>query len=255
MATTDDEWRIDDLAHKAGVTVDTIRYYQREGLLPAAAKSGRNKIYGPAHLVRIERIREFQDRRFSLAAIRALIESQPNGLADGVFGGSEQSYTFEQLVEKAGASPQVVQVALDSKLLRDPGDYGRQFYDSGDLELLRALIDLDGRGIPPAVVTELGRIYTEGVEQMQHRVVDLFGDSGRPEWTPEAFEAFRESSRSASPEMLPVVNRIVSYVHQRTLQRLTLEAISRRTGITPPTGAALPAPASKKKAREGFTTY
>ena len=31
-------WRIEDLAHKAGMTVDTVRYYQREGLLPAPKK-------------------------------------------------------------------------------------------------------------------------------------------------------------------------------------------------------------------------
>ncbi len=41
-------WRIDDLAHRAGVTVDTVRYYQREGLLPDGQRSGRVKLYGPS---------------------------------------------------------------------------------------------------------------------------------------------------------------------------------------------------------------
>ena len=43
MSTTapTDPWRIDDLAHRAGVTVDTIRYYQREGLMPDGQRSGR----------------------------------------------------------------------------------------------------------------------------------------------------------------------------------------------------------------------
>ena len=35
------DWRIDELAQRAGVAVDTIRYYQREGLLPSGERSGR----------------------------------------------------------------------------------------------------------------------------------------------------------------------------------------------------------------------
>jgi DNA-binding transcriptional MerR regulator len=269
MATTDGEWRIDDLAHRAGVTVDTIRYYQREGLLPAAEKSGRNKIYGPAHLERIARIREFQERRFSLAAIRALIESQRTGLADGVFGGSEHSYTLHQLVERSGAAPEIVQAAQDSRLLRDPGDYGRQSYDSGDLDLLRALSELRDRGIPAAVLTELGRIYTEGVEQMQHRVVALFAGTSGTTWQPDELEHFQAASNDTSADLLPVVNRVVGYVHQRTLQRLTLEAIESRpaaptaapdaTTAAPPRTGKKPtetAPAAgDRPSRRRFTTY
>ena len=40
--------RIDDLAQRSGLTVDTIRYYAREGLLPPAEKSG--KKIGRAHV-------------------------------------------------------------------------------------------------------------------------------------------------------------------------------------------------------------
>ena len=68
------EWRIDELAQRAGVAVDTIRYYQREGLLPPGERSGRSMRYGPVHLERLERIRALQARRFSLAAIRELLD-------------------------------------------------------------------------------------------------------------------------------------------------------------------------------------
>ena len=53
-------WRIDDLAHRADVTVDTVRYYQREDLLPVGERAGRVKLYGPIHLERLERIRDLQ---------------------------------------------------------------------------------------------------------------------------------------------------------------------------------------------------
>ena len=34
------DWRIDELAQRAGVAVDTIRYYQREGLLSSGERNG-----------------------------------------------------------------------------------------------------------------------------------------------------------------------------------------------------------------------
>ena len=37
------DWRIDDLAQRAGVAVDTIRYYQREGLLRSGERDGRTE--------------------------------------------------------------------------------------------------------------------------------------------------------------------------------------------------------------------
>ncbi len=40
--------RIGDLAKQVGVTPDTIRYYEREGLLPAAERTpGGYRDYGP----------------------------------------------------------------------------------------------------------------------------------------------------------------------------------------------------------------
>ena len=37
-------WRIDDLAQRAGLTVDTVRYYQAQGLLPPAERCARSSI-------------------------------------------------------------------------------------------------------------------------------------------------------------------------------------------------------------------
>ena len=73
------QWRIDDLARATNTTVDTIRYYAREGLLPAGTRSGRVTLYGPDHKERIEHIRELQQRRFSLSAIRAIVNSDRPG--------------------------------------------------------------------------------------------------------------------------------------------------------------------------------
>src|SRR5688572_2853709 len=100
-----DRWRIDDLARETGLTVDTIRYYQREGLLPPAEREGRHRIYGPQHVRRLGRIRDLQGRRFSIAAIRALVSGDESRL-EGVFAdeGEGFRYSYEELVERSGAS-------------------------------------------------------------------------------------------------------------------------------------------------------
>jgi len=218
--------RIDDLAHRAGLTVDTIRYYQREGLLPPAERCGRNNVYGPEHLERLERIKALQVRRFSLAAIRALLAERRESLVDGIFadrGGS--TYTLDELLERSGIDPELAEALRGSNLLRDPVEYGRDAYDGDDVDLLRAMQELRALGLPDRGLVELGRIYAEGIEATQRRVVDLFTTGGELSWPDEELVDFQENAARAASEILPIARRIVDYLHHRTIQRLTLGAI------------------------------
>ena len=86
-------WRIDELAQRTGLTVDTIRYYVREGLLAPPTKQGRHRLYDSEHLERLDRIRELQAQRFSLAAIRAICEANKPGL-EGLFTTGDRSYSL-----------------------------------------------------------------------------------------------------------------------------------------------------------------
>ena len=47
------DWRIDDLAQRAGVAVDTIRYYQSKALLEPPRRQGRVAWYDDGHLERL----------------------------------------------------------------------------------------------------------------------------------------------------------------------------------------------------------
>ena len=60
------------LSSISGLSVDTIRYYQTQGLLPAPEKEGRRAVYGEEHRRRLERIRDLTDRGFSLKSLREL---------------------------------------------------------------------------------------------------------------------------------------------------------------------------------------
>ena len=221
-------WRIDDLAREADITVDTIRFYQREGLLPPAERVGRTKEYGTEHLERIQQIRDLQQRRFSLAAIKALLASDRQDLVDGIFAGEGGlSYSLDDLVERSALSAEAINRLRGVGLLRDPAEFGRAAYDATDLDMLRATAELRRLQLPEDIVVELASIYVDGVETMQRQVLELFSGARGRSWDPDELAAFQQSAASAAGQLLPLVTRIVEYVHQRTLQRLTLGAIER----------------------------
>jgi Cd(II)/Pb(II)-responsive transcriptional regulator len=67
--------KIGELAQKAGVDVQTIRYYEREGLLEAPARTGSGyRAYVPAHLERLNFVRHCRSLDMPLAEIKRLID-------------------------------------------------------------------------------------------------------------------------------------------------------------------------------------
>ncbi len=69
-----DELSIGQLAKRAGVGVDTIRYYERDGLLaPAGRRASGYRRYGELELRRLRFIRRAKTLGFSLDEIRALL--------------------------------------------------------------------------------------------------------------------------------------------------------------------------------------
>lgn len=61
------------LSQRTGIPSRTIRYYQSEGLLPRPQRQGRDAIYGPEHVERLELIVELRDRGLTLGAIKDLV--------------------------------------------------------------------------------------------------------------------------------------------------------------------------------------
>jgi Cd(II)/Pb(II)-responsive transcriptional regulator len=69
-----DELKIGELAAQTGYTVEAIRYYERQGLLPAPARSGGNyRLYRDAHLKRLRFIRHCRSLDMALDEIRSLL--------------------------------------------------------------------------------------------------------------------------------------------------------------------------------------
>ena len=66
--------KIGDLAQATLCSVETVRYYERKGLLPSPARSSGNyRLYGPAHVERLRFIRHCRSLDMSHDEIRTLL--------------------------------------------------------------------------------------------------------------------------------------------------------------------------------------
>lgn len=73
--------RIGELAQASGTPVETIRFYEREGLLPAPGRTGSNyRIYAAAHAERLAFIRQCRSLDMTLDEVRVLLrfKAMPN---------------------------------------------------------------------------------------------------------------------------------------------------------------------------------
>jgi DNA-binding transcriptional MerR regulator len=115
QADTSQSLRIGELASRAALTIDAIRFYEKRGLLPKAQRSaGRFRIYSPADLDRVRFIQQMQALGFSLREIRELVD-----LRDRKTEACETVRTLLQ--EKLGATRAKVRQLkqLEAELLAD----------------------------------------------------------------------------------------------------------------------------------------
>jgi DNA-binding transcriptional MerR regulator len=77
------EYRIDELARRAGTSVRNVRVYQDRGLLAPPRRQGRVGWYGDAHLERLRLIGRMLERGYTFATIRELLAAWSGGAGLG----------------------------------------------------------------------------------------------------------------------------------------------------------------------------
>lgn len=87
------DYKVSELAEKAGVTKRTIHYYISKGLLFPPKGSGVNSLYTDEHLERILLIKKLQESFMPLSKIRDYLNENPKG------GESIKDYVLEKDVE------------------------------------------------------------------------------------------------------------------------------------------------------------
>ncbi|MCQ8770822.1 MerR family transcriptional regulator [Streptomyces telluris] len=180
------EYRIEDLAHRSGATVRTIRAYQDRGLLPKPERRGRANVYRDAHLARLHQVAGLLDRGYTLASIKELLDAWDTGRGlggvlglvaevDGPWTDEETGrITRAELDARFGGVPddaaveEAVQLGV---LVRVPGSPG-EFLVPSPQELAVAA-ELHAAGVPlPAITGHLRELRTR-VEHIAGRFLDF----------------------------------------------------------------------------------
>ena len=65
--------QIGELSRRAGCNIETIRYYERIGILPAPPRQGRYRRYEPEHVSTLRFVRRSRELGFTLDEVRALL--------------------------------------------------------------------------------------------------------------------------------------------------------------------------------------
>ena len=225
----DSEFTIDELAHRAGMSVRNVRAHQSRGLLPPPEVRGRTGYYGTAHLERLELIKELQADGFNLEAIRRLIEASGGDTAD-VFrftrsvresfedGEEPEILTIEELAERfeGEQDPSLLERAVAAGVLRPLGD-GR--FEERSPRLGRAGDELRRLGVPGARAVELLETVRDHADGVARAYVDLFLEevwapfdaAGRPpERWPEVQEALERLRPLAAESLLALFGLVMS---------------------------------------------
>lgn len=177
--------KVDELATKAGVSVDTVRFYQTKGLLPPPEREGRSAWYSDAHVERLERIRALKEKGFTLAAIRrfadgeldradealveALVSSAPEPGREG------EVLTREDLARETGVPPTLLAAIEREGLLSPSGEDGAEpLYSRDDVAAVRAGLALLEAGLPLSELLALARGHDQAMKETADRAVELF---------------------------------------------------------------------------------
>ena len=176
-------YRVDALASRAGVSVDTIRFYQAKGLLDAPQREGRVAYYSDRHLETLVRIRDLKDKGFTLASIRRLLAGDLDPADEALVAAlvappdadeAPERLTLDELASRTGVSPALlVAIEREGLLIPEIND-GSASYTASDAAIVEAGLRLLEAGIPLADLLELARAHDRAVRPIVERAVELF---------------------------------------------------------------------------------
>lgn len=222
------EYRVEELARAAGVSVDTVRFYQSRGLLPTPERRGRIAVYSTSHLEILGRIRELNRQGLTLDAVRRVLQAAPDAQQADAPGSAstqllaalaeaegERTYTREELAERSGF-PRFLLESLEQLGLLQP-QAADDRYTAADLESLAAARSLLEAGIPLAQLLPLAQEHAAHIERITERAVELFESHVRRKGADDAPGG--DAVAAAFRALLPAVTTLVAQHFQRTLIR------------------------------------
>jgi len=248
--------RVEELAQAAEVSVDTVRYYQKQRLLPPPERDGRLALYTTEHLDRLARVKELQRRGFTLAVIRRFLAGEldpadePLAAAVAEAGDAETTeelFGIDELVARCGI-PATILDALVREGLLVPRTYdGVLRFSQSDVGLVTNGLRLVEAGLPMPELLDLSRRHHAMTRAVATQAVELFDTHvRRPLRATDLSEAERaERMVDAFRVLLPAVTDMVAHHFRRILLQVAqehLEAVGEPTEIAAALNEGMPAP-------------
>lgn len=196
------DYRIDELARAAGMTVRNVRVYQDRGLLPPPRREGRVGLYSEAHLARLRLIGGLLERGYGFAHIAELLTAWERGheIADvlgleaaltGPWSDEIPSYLTQAELDAmygAESSPETVEQAAALGLVEPDGDR----YRVPSPRLLHAGAELVAAGLPLGTVLDIAALLKGHIDQVAERFVQAVAvhilSAHEPDWAPSKDE-------------------------------------------------------------------
>jgi DNA-binding transcriptional MerR regulator len=225
--------RVEELALAAEVSVDTIRYYQKQHLLPPPGRDGRLAFYDDDHLARIGRIKELQRRGFTLAVIRRFLAGEldpaDEQLAAAVAGAGdelpEELFGIDELAHRLGVPQAKLDSLLREGLLIPRVVDGTPRFTPADVAMLTGGMKLLEAGLPLPELVALARHHHAVTRDVAVEAVELFDT-----WVRKPLRASdlpvvvnAEGLVEAFRTLLPAVAGLVAHHFQRILLQVAQE--------------------------------
>jgi DNA-binding transcriptional MerR regulator len=228
-------YRVDDLAARSGVSVDTVRFYQARDLLPAPLREGRIAWYSGEHLERLRKIRDLKDKGFTLSSIKRLLDGDIDAADEalvaalGEGSGDDSAMTLEELAEATGVSPTLLEAIEREGLLAPRDQDGERIYTHADAKAVAAGLELLATGLPLGELLDLARRHDQAMRAVAEHAVELFvrfvrdpiraNASSDEEAAQKLVESFRR--------MLPATTSLIAHHFRRVLLVAAQERIEK----------------------------
>lgn len=226
------EYRVEELAAEAGVSVDLLRSYQWKRLLPPPRHQGRVALYGPRHLERLRDIRQLKDEGHSLRVIANMLAGEPAGrrrARHGPAGTDDDRFNLAELAERTRVPPGLLRSLEASDLLRPLQIEDERRYTAGDVRAVRMVLSLVGAGVPMEEFMNVARTQIDAASSVAEGAVELFLRYVREPLVEASLPADEEADRlvAAFRLMLHAATELVAY----NIQRMMLNMVEGRIAL------------------------
>ena len=177
--------KIGELAKAADVSVSTLKYYVKEGLIAPACKTGRNMAwYDPACAATVRAIRSLQrERYYPLSVIKQLLcapddNQRELALLDAIhkvdYRSTGEPISHSEAVRRSRLTPAQIARLAEAGVITPSGEGRRAVYTAADLTVMQLVRRRMDAGIPFAQSLQAFSIYARALREATRAEVNAF---------------------------------------------------------------------------------